>query len=193
MSHEAESADLLARAIGEFREELLLWIDTELTRLRGRAAEESPVIEESSTGPDLVHTGQTGEFRFGSPTHIDTQSPGRPESPPGVRRATLRDPEAFADRSAAAETREPQVAFPRPEADPESQAPPLNPRQRLDALAQLLDRRLKQVEGAADPSGSVPGGTRTRLQDESSGPSGRRGAGFDSRPEVNGQVGARLR
>ena len=77
---------------------------------------------------------------------------------------------------------EPPVAFPGPDAEPESQAPFLNPRERLDALARLLDRQREQAEGAADTSGGVPGETRTRRQDDSPGFSARRGV--DSSPDV---------
>ena len=38
MSHEIEVSDPLLSAIGEFRKELLLWIDTELARLREQSA-----------------------------------------------------------------------------------------------------------------------------------------------------------
>ncbi|SRR5579883_1891473 len=90
MSQGTELADSLARAIGEFREELLARIDTELARLHGPAPEEG-------------------------------RSVGLPE---------------------------PETSVP-----PQPQADPGNPRQRLDALARLLDHRLKQVEGAPGTTG----------------------------------------
>ena len=46
MSHEIEVSDPLSWAIGEFREELLLWIDTELVRLRERDQAGDGMMEE---------------------------------------------------------------------------------------------------------------------------------------------------
>jgi hypothetical protein len=90
MSHDSEVSDALSWAIGEFREELLLWIDTELSRLR----EQEPAEKAAR----------------------------RPVIPP-----------------------EPKSAL-------EPRAPVSNPRQRLDALARLLDHRLKQARGASESS-----------------------------------------
>jgi hypothetical protein len=97
MRQEATESDSLSRAIGDFRDEFVGWIDTELARLREREREESLV----SKGHD---------------------APGAP----------------------------PSHAAPVTESG--AQAPPLNPRQRLDALARLLDCRLKQSQGAGEPS-----------------------------------------
>jgi hypothetical protein len=45
MSHEIEVADPLLRTIGEFRKELLLWIDTEMVRLHERVQADESVVE----------------------------------------------------------------------------------------------------------------------------------------------------
>jgi len=100
MSQEFEVSDPLSRAIGEFRKELLLWIDTELVRLR-----------EPEQADDLV---------------IEEELP----------------------------------------IDPEPRPPLSNPRQRLDALARLLDHRLKQAQEAAAPSGGAGNGRNTGVEDD---------------------------
>ena len=46
MTRDIEFQDPLSWAIGEFREELLLWIDTELVRLQEREPADDSVIEE---------------------------------------------------------------------------------------------------------------------------------------------------
>jgi hypothetical protein len=75
-------------------------------------------------------------------------------------RETPRDEERFADRDSKAEIAGPAVAVPGLETDPPPQASPLNPRERLEALARLLDHRLKQVDGAAATScGATSGRT----------------------------------
>jgi hypothetical protein len=175
MSNQAESADFLSRAIGEFREELLLWIDTELARLQEREQEENLVVEEVSTAPKSIRSGPRGGSHLGSQTNCDGASPGRPDFLSGMERPTLRNCERFTDRNSRDEITGLPVAFTEPETDPEPQAPPLNPRQRLDALARLLDHRLKQVEGAAGTCSGVPSGRSKGMQDESLSHSGRRG------------------
>jgi hypothetical protein len=96
MSNDVEAPDPLSSAIGEFRKELLDWIETELVRLRERA--------------------QTDE-----------------------------------------ETTRPPGALPERQIDRDPRPPLSNPRQRLDALARLLDHKLKQPQGTAEASGG--GGT----------------------------------
>jgi hypothetical protein len=95
MNREIEASDPLAWAIGKFREELLLWIDTELDRLQEREQAADSVMEGQLLGASDLR-------------------------------------------------------------------PPLsNPRQRLDALARLLDDRLKQVQRTAEMSGGAANGNRT--------------------------------
>jgi hypothetical protein len=110
MSHGVEPADPLARAIAEFRNEFLLWIDREVARAQG-------------------------------PEFLAEMGPQPP-----------REAERFADRMAHAEISGAPVAGTGEETEPQPQDGPGNPRHRLDALARLLDHRLKQVEGAAEAS-----------------------------------------
>jgi hypothetical protein len=100
MSHEFEASDPLSRAIGEFRKELLLWIDTELLRLR-----------QPGQADDLVNEEER-------------------------------------------------------QIDPEPRPFLSNPRQRLDALARLLDHRLKQAQEAAAPSGGAGNGLCNGVEDD---------------------------
>ena len=97
MRHEAMESDSLSRAIGDFRDQLVSWIDTELAHLREREREESLVMKEHE-----------------------------PAGPPPSY--------AVSETGSGAHT------------------PSLNPRQRLDALARLLDHRLKRSLGAGNPS-----------------------------------------
>jgi hypothetical protein len=64
----------------------------------------------------------------------------------------------FADRDSNADVAEPPVAVRGLSTDPDAPSPPLNSSQRLDALARLLDRRLKQVDDAAGASHDTTGG-----------------------------------
>jgi len=100
MSQEFEVSDPLTRAIGDFRRELLLWIDTELVRLRQPEQADDLVIEEAL------------------------------------------------------------------QMDPELRPPQSNPRQRLDALARLLDHRLKKAQEAAAPGGGAGNGLNTGAEDD---------------------------
>jgi hypothetical protein len=50
---------------------------------------------------------------------------------------------------------------------PETQPPAANPRQRLDALARLLDHRLKHAQEAAEANGGT-GGFSARVENDSS-------------------------
>jgi len=104
MSHDADVLDSLPRAIAEFREKVLLWIDTALVRLREREQEESLAMEDLLSVP----------------------------------------------------TRPPIVA-PRPEAGTRSKSSPLDSLERLDALARLLDHRLKASQEAASNSSETSG------------------------------------
>ncbi len=104
-SQEFDGSDPLLQAIGAFRKELLLWIDTELARLGKPEQADDFVIEEY-----------------------------RP-------------------------------------IDPEPRPPLSNPRQRLDALARLLDYRLKQAQEAAAPSGDAGNGLTGGVEDDTPWPS----------------------
>jgi hypothetical protein len=98
MSDEAWVVGPVARAIADFREEVLLWIDNALIRLRDRESGESRAIEQRFAPGTLARSG----------------------------------------------------------AERESEMPPSDSLKRLDALARLLDQRLKvpQEEGAAGSGAS---------------------------------------
>src|SRR5437764_15486888 len=79
MSHDADEPDFLSRAIGEFREEFLLWIDAELVRLHEREQEASLVMEEGSAAPSSARPGLGGGPQPGSRTRRPRARPGRPD------------------------------------------------------------------------------------------------------------------
>jgi hypothetical protein len=141
MSHDSEVSDPLSREISEFREELLLWIDTELIRLRERDHGDDLVMEEE---PAAASGSQ-----FGASSSRLGVSRGSPNIPSGMAWQEPRTRERVADRDSVVETAIPPVALPELQTDPEPPPPPSNPRQRLDALARLLDHRLKQGQAAA--------------------------------------------
>jgi hypothetical protein len=105
-SPEHEGPDRLALAIRAFREDVLLWIDTELARLR----QWDPV----GTPPAADSVARASASGFG-----------------------VRQPREGSPLGPLIET-EPSV-------------PVSNPRQRLDALARMLDDRLRQAEADTGP------------------------------------------
>jgi hypothetical protein len=168
MSSDADEPDLLSRAIGEFREGFLLWIDAELVRLRERESEESLVMEEGSAAPSSSRSGLGGGSPLGSRASRPAARPGRPDLPAEIGWQTPRNRGKAAGRDSVAETAWPPVAPPGPESDPEPQPPPSDSRQRLDALARLLDHRLKRAQGAAGTMNGAAGGTSQGVEDEAS-------------------------
>lgn len=116
MSDPIVPPDRLTQAIGEFREELLGWIDDEIGRLRERPR-------------DLT-----------------------------IERAPI------ATRGVLVETAPPSVA----PTEPRTGA--ANPRERFDALARLLDDRLKQARGADESNGGDGVGRTERGNPQSSRP-----------------------
>jgi hypothetical protein len=113
--------------------------------------------------------GLRGGSQPGALTDVDAPRPGSPDLLSGMGREAVREGQSFVDRDGNAELAGPTVAVPGPETDSPPEANPGNPRERLEALARLLDQLLKQVEGA---SGTRPGATSGRAQgmpDESPG------------------------
>jgi len=110
MSREAEVLDSLSREIAEFRETVVLWIDTALVRLREREQEESLAMEKTPAPAALTR---------------------------------LR-----ADRG-------PQTRS--PETGTKSTSPPSDSLKRLDALARLLDQRVKVSQEAVSDSAGAGG------------------------------------
>ena len=142
MGPEAGSADSLARAIEDLREELLSWIDAELSRLQGLEQ------EAMSRRPGSIRSGPRSPLQPLPPAAGDGAGTSTADDVPGMRSESSRNRGWLADRDPNADNTEPPLAAPGSGKDPETQAAPLNPLQRLDALARLLDHRLKQAEGA---------------------------------------------
>ena len=65
MSREIEESDPISSAIGEFRDELLFWIDSELVRLRERVQVDDSVIEEelATAARNSNFSGSSGRAR----------------------------------------------------------------------------------------------------------------------------------
>jgi hypothetical protein len=166
MSHEAESADSVSGAIGKFREQMLFWIDTELARQQERGPAENAAGAGSAIALRTIRSGRRGGSHLASQSDHEGVSLGYPDFPSEMGRELPRDPDRSADRNATAEIKAASDEFPGPDTlDP--QAPPLNSRQRLDALARLLDRRLKQVGQAAGTSRGSAGERNEDIQHDS--------------------------
>jgi hypothetical protein len=160
MNPEIEVADPLSSAISEFRDELLLWIDTELFRLRAREQLDDSVIEEELAA--------ARESQFSGSSSRRAASRGSPLVESGTAWQEPRTRERVVDREdVEVETVRPPMALPELQTDPEPRPSLANPRQRLDALARLLDHRLKQAQETAGTSGGTDKGTNTRADDDS--------------------------
>ena len=163
MTRDIDVSDPLSWAIGEFREELLLWIDTELVRLQ-KQIDDSVIDEELSESQFNGSSSRIGATR---------------ESPfprTGIARGEQRTRERVVERyDPAVETLKPPVPQRQPRTDPESPLPVSNPRQRLDALARLLDQRLKQAQGTAETNGGTSTGGNTGADNDNPSPSGLEG------------------
>jgi hypothetical protein len=157
MSDSAEAADSLSRAIAEFRAEILQWIDTALVRLREREHEEVPV----STGKPAPAASSTSAAGRGLQVGARTSRPGAKldvaDVQPAMRCEVARNTESIPDRASRCDLSRPPSATPEPQTVQQSNGQPLNSLERLDALARLLDHRLKLVQGVA-PSGLAPRG-----------------------------------
>ena len=111
MTRDIEVSDPLSWAIGEFREELLLWIDTELVRLQ-KQIDDSVIDEELSESQFNGSSSRIGVTR---------------ESPfprTGIARGKQRTRERVVERyDPAVETLKPPVPRREPPTDPESPLP----------------------------------------------------------------------
>jgi hypothetical protein len=160
MSREIEDSDPLSSAIGEFRDELLFWIDSEILRLRERAQVDDSVMEK-----ELATRMRESNF-IGSRGRLGV-SQGGSICQPAIARAESQTCERVVDRKdLVAETAKPPVALPELQTDSELRPSVSNPRQRLDALARLLDHRLKQAQGTGEVSSSTGKGTGTGTVDD---------------------------
>jgi hypothetical protein len=160
MSREIEESDPISSAIGEFRDELLFWIDSALVRLRERVQVDDSVIEEE------LATAARNSNLSGSSGRLGV-SLGGSYSQSGTVRAEPRSCERAVDRKdVVAEAARPPVARPDLQTNSDLRSSVSNPRQRLDALARLLDHRLKQAQGTSEVSGSAGEGTSNDAADE---------------------------
>jgi hypothetical protein len=160
MSREIEESDPISSAIGEFRDELLFWIDSELVRLRERVQ-----VDDSVIGEELAAAAR--DFSFSGSSAGLGVTHGGSFSQSEIARAESRSFERVVDRKdLIAETARPAVARSELQMDSDLRSSVSNPRQRLDALARLLDHRLKQAQGTAEVSSSADKGTSTRAVDD---------------------------
>jgi len=159
MSYDIKLSDPLSCAIGELREELLLWIDAELVRLGEGEQAEDQVKEQERVA--------AGGSQFGAASSRLGLSRGSPHFPSSIAWQEPRTCERVADRDPMVESTRPPIALPEQQTDPELRPPLSNPRQRLDALARLLDHRLEQARGTAETSSGAGQGPKTGVEDGS--------------------------
>jgi hypothetical protein len=163
MKPDTELADPLSSAIRALRAELLVWIDTELVRLREGAQAANRLLEEKPAAGS----------QFGcSSSHLGTRA-RRPHLQLGPGRRESRPREKFVERNPTAEAGRLPDDVPTPSTEPNPPGSASGPRQRLDALARMLDHRLKRVQAAAGTRGAAGDG---RDHDESDDVSAERSA-----------------
>ena len=157
MSDDGEALDIFSRAIVEFREEILLRIDTALVRLRKRAQDASVVIEDRSEPDDLARWSIESGSQSHSARKRLVEGVGAAEFQSLIKRDGSRKNKEMARRDSPGGLERPLLVTSGPEPDPESKSAPIDSFERLDALARLLDQRLKLTVGTASNS-SVPSG-----------------------------------
>lgn len=173
---EARTDERIRRAIHELREELTLWIDTQLDRLQPCEHHGDLAVPEPACGSQSTYLGMGAGYRVATRPSGDGARLGPSESAPAIRAAAPSDRGTLGVRNSDAEISEAIIAG--SAADPEAITPGSSSRQRLDALARILDRRLKEAEGAAGAANGATGGRGPR-----EGPDrrpGGRGVGWDS-------------
>jgi hypothetical protein len=141
MSQDDGGTDPLLRAIGEFRQELIEWIDVQLGSLHNSANGVESRIEPFPSRPASSISTRSGRLET-------TNSPGA-----GTERLVSRngvmDPVPKRD-SIVNSSSDRDAKLPR--AGPGAHAGPADARGRLDALARQLGERLRTVEGLREPS-----------------------------------------
>jgi hypothetical protein len=167
MSPDTEVSHRLASAIGEFREEVLFWIDTELVRLREQA-EHRQIEEGPAAETDSQFSGSNERFRA---------SPGRPSIESRMGRREPRIIETAGDRDPGAENARHPLEVTEAARDPDTPAGLSNPRQRLDALARVLDHRLKHAQSEAGTRMRAAREPDAEVEDETPEPFRREGRG----------------
>jgi hypothetical protein len=157
MSDGAELLSSLSRAIIELREEILLWIDTELVRLREWERDETVAMEERSAPAPLTRWAVESGSQAHSPTKRLVARLGEAEFEAVMRREGSRTNEKIAGRDSLGGSERPPFVTSGNEPDPKSKSAPFDSLRRLDALARLLDQRLKLSEVAASNSSGARG------------------------------------
>jgi hypothetical protein len=163
MSEDGAVLDGLSRAIADFREEVLLWIDTALVRLREREQQDSLAMEQKSAPATLTRSGMERESQPCAPARRFGTRSGVAELEPVIRRQGSWNTAEINGRASPGDPPRPPVVKPAAETPTGSNSPPLDSLKRLDALARLLDERLNvsQEEVSNNPGASDRAGEST--------------------------------
>jgi hypothetical protein len=160
MNDDAEARESLSRTIAEFRAEILRWIDTTLIRLRAqdRMLDAEVQMQEKSAAPasstSLARERAAGPgLRGGRPTGVRRAA----ELPAGITRDASRRGGESAELDLSLEPDGAGSATGGFAAGASTKDGPQDSLQRLDALARLLDNRLK-VAQESTPQGSTGNG-----------------------------------
>jgi hypothetical protein len=163
MSEDGAVLDGLSQAIADFREEVLLWIDTALVRLREREHQESLATEQTVAPATLTRSGIERESQTRSSTSRSGTRLGVAQLEPVMRRQASGNTEDINGWASQADPPRPPMVKPATETPDGSNSPPLDSLKRLDALARLLDQRLSVSQdeasnnaGASDRVGESP-------------------------------------
>jgi hypothetical protein len=161
--NEVDVSDPLASAIDELREELLLWIDTELTRVKEHLY--AQVAEEELATLPALQRAASASIRGPSNDGLRTRTRLGHRADPSRQSDVDHEPAANLDWPAVA----PQEEL----TDPGPQLPAASPRERLDALARMLDRRLKLAADTEETERRASVRSDRNLDAVTPGPSGR--------------------
>lgn len=178
---EIVSVDSLSRAIREVREELLSWIDTELSRLRELPRNEDRSMWTMSDLPASPWSSSRDAGRRLPPNVRDGDGPGTPDGRSGMEKGTTRRRGWPDDRDSHAAFEEPPMPVRGPGMELEPPSTPVDPAERLDALARRLDHRLKQAGGAPKGPPATTAGGGKEMRDEARETSTSRVAGWPPR------------
>ena len=157
MSLDAGVGGPLSRTIADFREEVLLGIDNALGRLREEGQEQSLAMEEKVPPATLARSGLELESQARSRADRPAAILGAAVSEPAMRREGSRKPQMINGPGSLDDPPRPAMVEAGPETSPSSSPSPSDSLKRLDALARLLDQRLKvSQEAASNSSGASP-------------------------------------
>jgi hypothetical protein len=155
MSEDGAVLDGLSRAIADFREEVLLWIDTALVRLREREQQESLATEQKSAPAASPRSGMERESQTSSSTSRSRTRLGVAQLEPVMRRQGSGNTEEINGRAPQGDPPRSPIVKLAAEAPAGSNSPPLDSLKRLDALARLLDQRLNVSQDEASNNGGA--------------------------------------